>query len=93
MAMAPLAFPTIVTPYGISTLIVFLALSPDIQGQLIIGAILLAIMLLNLMAMLLARPILRFLGVFLQILGAVLGVVQVSLGLQIINSSLRMLWG
>jgi small neutral amino acid transporter SnatA (MarC family) len=50
-------------------------------------------MALNLVAMLLARPLLRFLGVFLQILGAVLSVVQVALGLQIISSSLRMLWG
>jgi len=93
VAMTPLAFPTIVTPYGISALIVFLALSPDLQSRLLIGVIVLAIMALNLVAMLSARPILRFLGVFLQILGAVLSVVQVALGLQIISSSLRMLWG
>ncbi|MGD0640218.1 MAG: MarC family protein [Roseiarcus sp.] len=93
VAMTPLAFPTIVTPYGISALIVFLALSPDLQSRLLIGVIVLAIMALNLVAMLLARPLLRFLGVFLQILGAVLSVVQVALGLQIISSSLRMLWG
>jgi multiple antibiotic resistance protein len=92
MAITPIAFPTIVTPYGIAALIVFVALSPDWHGRLVIGGILLGIMLLNVAAMLLARHILRFLGVFLQILGAVLGIIQVALGLQIILNSLRRLW-
>jgi len=92
MAITPIAFPTIVTPYGIAALIVFVSLSPDWQGKLVIGAILLGIMLLNVVAMLLARHLLHFLGVFLQILGAVLGIIQVALGLQIILSSLRRLW-
>ena len=93
MAFMPLAFPTIVTPHGIAALIVFLALSPDLEGRLIIGGIVVAIMLLNLIAMLAARYILQFLGVILQMLGAVLGIIQVALGLQIINSSLKHLWG
>lgn len=92
MAVTPLALPTIVTPYGIAALIVFVSLRPDWQGKLVIGAMLLGIMLLDLGAMLLARYILRFLGVFLQILGAVLGIVQVALGLQIILGSLQKLW-
>jgi len=92
MALNPLAFPTIVTPYGIAAIVVFLALSPDLQGRLIIGAILLAIMLLNLIVMLLTRRLLPVLGMVLPILGAVLGVVQVALGLNIINTTLRMLW-
>lgn len=91
MAMAPLAFPTIVTPYGIAALVVFMALSPGLENQLTIGAIVLAIMLLNLAVMLAARYILPVLGVVLTIIGAVLGVVQVALGLQIINNSLRAL--
>lgn len=91
MAMSPLAFPTIITPYGIATLVVFLALSPDIQGKLTIGAILLVIMLLNLIAMLSARHIPPIIGIFLNILGTVLGVIQVALGLQIIHNSLRAL--
>jgi multiple antibiotic resistance protein len=92
MAITPIAFPTIVTPYGIAALIIFIALSPDWRGRLVVGGILLVIMLLNLVAMLLARHILRFLGVFLQILGAVLGIIQVALGLQIILNSLQRLW-
>ena len=93
MAFMPLAFPTIVTPPGIAALIVFLALSPDLERQLVIGGIVIAIMLLNLIVMLAARYILRFLGIILQVVGAVLGIIQVALGLQIINASLRRLWG
>lgn len=91
VALVPLAFPTIVTPYGIAALVVFLALSPDLRSRLTVGAILLAIMLLNLVVMLMTRHILPVLNVLLPILGAVLGVVQVALGLQIIISALRMM--
>ena len=91
MAMTPLAFPTIVTPYGIATLIVFLAISPGLQTQLTIGAIVLAIMLLNLIVMILTPHIRPLLGTALAILGAVLSVIQVALGLQIIHNSLKAL--
>ena len=90
-AMTPLAFPTIVTPYGIAALVVFLSFSSDLQTQLIIGAIVLVIMLLNLIVMLTTRKMLPVLGVVLPILGAVIGIVQVALGLQIINNSLKAL--
>jgi len=89
VALAPLAFPTIVTPYGIAALVVFLALSPDIKSQLAIGAIVLVIMLLNLTVMMLQRKIFQALSIVLTILGAVLGIVQVALGLQIIHNSLK----
>jgi len=92
MALTPLAFPTIVTPYGIAAIVVFLALSPDLHGRLVIGAILLAIMLLNLIVMVMTRHIGPVLGILLQILGAVLGVIQVALGLLIIHNSLQLLW-
>jgi multiple antibiotic resistance protein len=91
LALMPLAFPSIVTPYGIATLVVFLALSPDLQTRLTIGAIVLAIMLLNLITMLIARRIPPIGGVLLAILGAVLGIIQVALGLQIIQNSLKAL--
>ncbi len=35
IALSPLAFPIIVTPYGIAAIIVFLALSPDLSSKLI----------------------------------------------------------
>ncbi len=91
MALSPLAFPTIVTPYGIATLIVFLALSPNEQARLIIGAVVLAIMLMNLIAMLLARHMRPWMGALLQVLGAVLSVIQVALGLRIILFSVKAL--
>jgi multiple antibiotic resistance protein len=91
MALTPLAFPTIVTPYGIAALVVFLAYSPDFETRLIIGGVTLAIMLLNLIVMVATRYILPILGAVMPILAAVLGVVQVALGLQIINNSLRAL--
>lgn len=91
VALAPLAFPIIITPYGIATLVIFLAFSKDLRSQLIIAAIVLVIMLLNLFFMLVARHMLPFLGILLPILGAVLGVVQVALGLQIIIHSLNLL--
>jgi multiple antibiotic resistance protein len=92
VAITPVAFPMIVTPYGIAALIIFITVSPDWEGRLVIGVMLLKIMLLDLAAMLLARHILRFLGVFLQILGAVLAIIQVALGLQIILNSIKRLW-
>jgi len=90
-ALTPLAFPTIVTPYGIGALVVFLALSPGLQGQLTIGAIVLVIMLLNLIVMWAARYIGSVLGIALAILGAVIGIIQIALGLNIINNSLTAL--
>jgi multiple antibiotic resistance protein len=57
MALNPLAFPTIITPYGISAVIVFMAISPDLNTKLIIGGIVTFIMLLNLGVMLLTRHI------------------------------------
>ena len=91
IALTQLAFPTIVTPYGVAALVVLLSLSPDLHGQLTVGPIVLTIMLLNLDFMLTERYILPALAVALPILGAVLGVVQVALGLQIIVNSLRAL--
>jgi multiple antibiotic resistance protein len=88
VALTPLAFPAIVTPYGIAALVVMMALSPVAQGRWMVGGIVVAIMLANLVIMMLARKILPVMGIVLPILGAVLGVVQVALGLQIINNAL-----
>ena len=89
MAMTPLAFPTIVTPYGIAALIVFLAVSPDLNSKLTVGAILLGIMVLNLIVMLLARHIFKPLAIILALLGVILGVIQVALGTMIIYNQLK----
>ena len=91
VALMPLAFPAIVTPYGIAALIVLLAFSDGQEGRLTIAAAVVAIMILNLIVMLVARRLAIVLAFVLPILGAVLGVVQVVLGLQIINNALQML--
>lgn len=65
-----------------------MAISADVRGKLTIAALLLGLMVLNLLFMLYARPILRWLGMPLQILGVIIGVIQVALGLQIILVSL-----
>jgi multiple antibiotic resistance protein len=90
-ALTPIAFPTIVTPYGIAALVVFLSFSTDLQTQLTIGAVVLLIMLLNLIVMLNVWRIGRVLNIALAVLGAVISVIQVALGLQIINNSLTAL--
>ena len=89
VAMRPLAFPTIITPYGVATFVVLLALSPNRESQLSIAALAALVMLLNLLVMLASRRIMPVLGVILPILGAVLGVIQVALGLLIIQNSLH----
>ena len=93
VAISPVAFPGIVTPYGIAALILLVSLSTDTAQRLAIGSVLLAIMLVNLVAMLLARRIISSAGVFLQILGVVLAIIQVALGLNIIYNALRNLLG
>ena len=88
VALMPLAFPTIVTPYGIAAVVVLMTVAPDTQARWVVGGIVVAIMLVNLVIMMLARKILPVMGIVLPILGAVLGVVQVALGLQIIHNAL-----
>ena len=85
-----ITFPTVVTPYGIAALIVFLANSPDAARTASILAILIGVMVLNLLAMLYAR---RMMGgvtaMVLQVLGAVLGVLQVALAVEMILRGLH----
>jgi len=83
-----LAFPTIVTPYGIAAVIVFFALSPDLNTKLLVGAVVFGIMVLNLFFMLINRYTYKYFALVLPLLAAILGVVQVALGLQIIYKAL-----
>jgi multiple antibiotic resistance protein len=86
-AMYPLAFPTIVTPYGIAAVIVFNTLSHDLNSKLALGAMIVGIMFLNLLVMLFARILFKPLAITLAILGAILGVIQVAVGAKIIYNS------
>ena len=85
-----LAFPTVVTPYGIAAVIALLVNSPDAARTASILAILIGVMVLNLLAMLYVRRIMGGVTVMaLQIFGAVLGVLQVALAVQMILRGLH----
>jgi multiple antibiotic resistance protein len=92
IAINPLAFPTIVTPYGLAALIVFIALS---QGNAEVTTAIILMVVLTLIvdwvAMIYAGPILSYFGTALQIMAIILGIVQTALGLQVIVRSLVLL--
>ena len=92
LALSPLAFPTIVTPYGIAALIVFATIAEgDHAAETMIAGIVLVILAMNWAAMIFAEQILKWLGTALQIFAVVLGIAQVAIGLQVIVHSLHML--
>jgi multiple antibiotic resistance protein len=79
-----------VTPYGIAALIVVLANSPNAERTAATLLILLAVMVLNLLAMVYSRRIMGgFTVMILQILGAVLGVLQIALAVEMILRALQ----
>jgi multiple antibiotic resistance protein len=85
-----ITFPMVVTPYGIAALIVVLVNSPDAARTTNVVAIAVAVMVLNLLAMRYARRIMGGVTVMvLQILGAVLGVLQIALAVEMILRALR----
>jgi multiple antibiotic resistance protein len=89
-AALKLLFPVVLTPFGIAAVIVLLALSTDGARTATIVGMVVVVMLLNLVAMLFARRILVGVTiVVLQILGAVLGILQAGLAVQIILRGLR----
>lgn len=91
LAIWPLAFPTIVTPYGVAVLIMMLTLQTDFRMQILGVAV--AVLVLDLVAMLGAVRIVTmpFVGTALAIVGMVLGILQVALGIQAIVGALPML--
>jgi multiple antibiotic resistance protein len=92
LAYSPLAFPTIVTPYGIAAVIVFAALAQDSdEAKLMVAGVVLLILAMDWLAMLFAHSILRWAGTVLQVFAVVLGVTQIALGLQVIIHSLGMI--
>ena len=96
LALMPIAFPIILTPYGIAALILLLVTSGEIGRTTTIIALFLAVMAINLVAMWFVRPIVRHGGVALMLLGAVLAVLQVGLATHMIANALhdlRVLYG
>ncbi|MFO0993103.1 MAG: MarC family protein [Hyphomicrobiales bacterium] len=89
LAYSPLAFPTIVTPYGIAAVIVFATLAQDDRSAgLALAGVVLLILAMNWIAMIFVEPILKWAGPALQVFAVVVGVTQVALGLQLIVRSL-----
>jgi multiple antibiotic resistance protein len=85
-------FPILLTPYGVAAAIALLASSPSAERTVTIFGLLVAVMLLNLVAMWFARQLL--VGpvlVVLQLIGSVLAVMQVALSVQFILTGLRAL--
>ncbi len=79
-----LAFPYVVSPYGVAVVILVLTSRPEHVSIVPIVAMLVGIMILNLVVMLNAGSIARsaYIAPVFAILGAVLGVLQAALGVQ-----------
>ena len=83
LAFSPLAFPTIVTPYGIAAVIILTALAPTTEIRLMVVGVVYSILFLDWLAMLVAHIVVRWFSPLLLLLGVILGVNQVALGLQL----------
>jgi multiple antibiotic resistance protein len=91
LAFSPLAFPTILTPHGIATFMLILAVSQDSSRLANVVGLFLIVMVLDVLAMWYARAIVRHGATVLAILGAVLGVLQVALAIQMLLNAFRSL--
>jgi multiple antibiotic resistance protein len=91
-AALTVTFPTVVTPYGIATIIALLTAHDPAAPATVVWAMLAVVMVLNLVAMLSAHAVMHGVVVLgMRLLGAVLGVLQVALAVQIILLALRKL--
>jgi multiple antibiotic resistance protein len=88
-ALSPMAFPTMASPHAIGVLIIFVAYFPSISGKATILATAIAVLGLNYLAMLNAERFMAYVGMTpLRILGAVFGVLQIALGIEMIVSGI-----
>jgi multiple antibiotic resistance protein len=91
-AACRIVFPTVLTPYGIAAVMALLSASDDVARTSMILALLVLVMALDFLAMRFARRILVGLTmIILQVVGAVLAVLQVALSVQFIIVGLRSL--
>lgn len=91
LAFSPLAFPIILTPYGLAILILILAVFGGLERDAAVFAIFLLVMLLDLAVMWFARAIVHRGGWILALFGAVLVVMQVALAVELMLDALRAL--
>jgi small neutral amino acid transporter SnatA (MarC family) len=91
-AACRLVFPILLTPYGIAAVIALLAGSTNVERTLTIVGLVVFVMVLNLVAMLFARFVLiGFTTIVLQVVAAVLAVLQVALAIEFVFQALRMM--
>jgi multiple antibiotic resistance protein len=80
-----LAFPILLPPYAFGLILLFGLYLPSVEGRLGIVIVGTVIMALNAVAMVLAAPIMKHVGITpLRVFGAVFGILQLGLGIQMI---------
>ena len=90
LAVSPLAFPSMVTPRAVGVLIIFVAFYPAIEGKLTVLAVAALMLVLNLLGMRYAHWFMERIGMTpLLVLGAVFGVLQVALGIEMMANGWR----
>lgn len=92
MAISPIAFPNILPPFGIAIALTLTIIVIELGiSSWVVVLLLLGVMAINLLSMLLAEPIFKFIRpVTLKILGFTLGVMQLALGIQFILTGLML---
>lgn len=91
LALMPIAIPGIVTPMGVAIVILFSSYFQDVADRLGIMAVIAGIMVANYIAMRSAGWFMRRIGAApLLILGAIFGVLQAAMGIEMIVSGLRL---
>jgi multiple antibiotic resistance protein len=89
LAMSPIAFPTIITPYGIAALLVFAAVAEENGNLLGLLEVFGVLMVLNFLAMVFSRQVLAVVRPqLLRAIGWVLSVLQASLAVAAISKGL-----
>jgi multiple antibiotic resistance protein len=90
-ALTPLAIPGLVSPVVVAILVIFTTSYPEPGQRFTILGVALAVMALNLVAMLGARSFMHHVGMApLLLLGAVFGVLQVALGIEILSDGIAL---
>lgn len=89
VALSPVAIPGLVTPVGVAILIIFVSYFSQGADKLAILAVVVAILATDLIAMLCAGWFMRVIGAApLVVLGAVFGVLQAAMGVEMILSGI-----
>jgi multiple antibiotic resistance protein len=91
LALSPLAFPTILPPFGIAIALTLMIIATEVGYRPIaVVGLLLLVMSMNLGAMLAVEPIIKFVRpVTLRILSFILGVMQFALGIQFMITAIE----